>query len=100
MPECFDRVESLRNVSYLDIDYDAISQAIVFNVHWRQSPVPQTIRINAHSPNEKVEVGVLSSEQPIEPEELSLGGFLTVLGEDSKPGKWNCSMYLPYTNFS
>ena len=33
----------------------------------------------------KVEVGMLSNEQPIEPEELSLSGYLTVLGEDEKP---------------
>lgn len=32
-----------------------------------------------------MEVGVLSVESPKEPEELSLGGFLTVVGEDTKP---------------
>ncbi|KAL9007223.1 MAG: hypothetical protein Q9188_000026 [Gyalolechia gomerana] len=31
------------------------------------------------------EVGLLSNEQAITPEELSLGGYLTVIGEDQKP---------------
>ena len=34
----------------------------------------------------KVEVGVLANEVPTEPEELKLGGWLTVVGEDEKPG--------------
>jgi hypothetical protein len=87
--ECTDRVESLRDVSYLDIDYDAVAHTVIFNAHWPQSPEPQVIHINAHKPNDKVEVGVLSSERPIGPEDLALGGFLTVIGEDRKPGKWN-----------
>ena len=33
----------------------------------------------------KVEVGVLAIEKATQPEELSLGGFLAVLGEDTKP---------------
>ena len=33
----------------------------------------------------RIEVGVLANETPTEPEELSLGGFLTVIGEDEKP---------------
>lgn len=33
---------------------------------------------------DRVEVGLLSVEEPLQPEELSLGGFLTVVGEDSK----------------
>ena len=32
----------------------------------------------------KVEVGVLANEVPTEPEELKLGGWLTVVGEDEK----------------
>lgn len=34
---------------------------------------------------DRVEVGILSVETPLQPEELSMAGFLTVVGEDSKP---------------
>lgn len=34
---------------------------------------------------DRLEVGILSPEKATEPEELSLGGFLTVIGEDDKP---------------
>jgi PIG-X / PBN1 len=34
---------------------------------------------------EKVEVGVLSNETPIDPSEINLSGFLTVVGEDDRP---------------
>lgn len=33
----------------------------------------------------KVEVGVLTNQKPPEPEDLSLGGFLTVIGKDTEP---------------
>ena len=46
----------------------------------------QSIQINQNrSHKDRLEVGVLSVESPKEPEELSLGGFLTVVGEDTKP---------------
>jgi len=36
-----------------------------------------------------LEVGLLVPEQPEEPEELKLGGFLTVVGEDEEPGEFS-----------
>jgi hypothetical protein len=46
----------------------------------------QDLYLENHSPeNSRLEVGILSVEKAIQPEELSLGGFLTVLGENTKP---------------
>jgi hypothetical protein len=81
---CLDRVEALRSASSIDIDFDAISHALTLNALW----APRTwtdLTLTNKGVNDRVEVGILSSEKAIDPEELSMGGFLTVIGEDSKP---------------
>ena len=50
----------------------------------RHSPKPWTTSINPIG-DAKLEIGVLSSQPATEQESLSLGGFLTVLNEDTKP---------------
>lgn len=45
----------------------------------------QDINIRKTAKNDRVEVGVLSVEESKQPEEISLGGFLTVVGEDAAP---------------
>jgi hypothetical protein len=45
----------------------------------------QDIHISKQDSSSRLEVGVLSVSPPQEPEELSLGGFLTVVGDDTKP---------------
>ncbi|KAI9869701.1 MAG: protease B nonderepressible form, partial [Pleopsidium flavum] len=84
---CHSRATSLRAASYLDIDYDTISQVVVLSAFWHQPPNSDSWneRIQDLEGDHQVEVGVLASEKATEPEELSLGGFLTVIGEDDKP---------------
>jgi len=59
----------------------------VLSAFWHQPPKSDTWneRIQNLEGTDRVEVGVLASEKPTEPEELALGGFLTVVGEDDKP---------------
>jgi hypothetical protein len=90
---CHDRALTLLSANYLDIDYDTISHSLVLNAFWERAPesgmwndVFQVI-----GDKDKVEIGVLTNEKPIEPEELKLGGWLTVVGEDEKP----CMMFPP-----
>lgn len=86
-PTCYARVATLSSADYLDIDYDAISQSLVLSIFRHVSPDSgtwdETLQKVAGSAN--IEVGVLANEKPTEPEHLSLGGFLTVIGEDTKP---------------
>ncbi|KAF2719853.1 PIG-X-domain-containing protein [Polychaeton citri CBS 116435] len=74
--------------NYADIDYDAISHALTITAFWTND-IPSiqsaTKEIKKWHPGGKVEVGILSPQKADEPEELSLGGYLTVLGEDEKP---------------
>jgi hypothetical protein len=82
--ECQSRVDALREAAYIDIKFDTISHALTFSAYY--PPSTQSIFLTNFSPgSSRLEVGILSVEKPIEPEELSLGGFLTVVGEDSKP---------------
>jgi len=84
---CHKEAHTLASASYLDIDYDTISQVVVLSAFWPESPNSPTWdeQIQNSEGADQVEVGVLANEQPVEPEELSLGGFLTVIGEDDKP---------------
>ncbi|KAL8796015.1 MAG: hypothetical protein Q9195_001591 [Heterodermia aff. obscurata] len=92
---CSTRATSLESADYLDIDFDTISQALVLNIFHGTPPklTGWTEKISKPDRFAKVEVGILAPESPTQPEELSLGGFLTVLGEDSKasePGSIPC----------
>ncbi|KAJ4379197.1 protease B nonderepressible form [Didymella sp. IMI 355093] len=76
--------------SYTDIDYDAISQAVVCTVVWSTNHVPGERWTDTYSAPEEdsdstVEIGVLSHEANTDPEDYQFGGFLTVLGRDDKP---------------
>ena len=84
---CYKKAATLSSADYLDIDFDAISQSLTINMFWHEyhNGGLWNERISASSENSKVEIGVLTNENPIEPGELKLGGYLTTLGEDSKP---------------
>lgn len=64
---------------------------MVFTAFWNPTR-PQILPAERHkrpiqklSPDETIEVGVLQSEKATEPEELSMGGYLTVLGDQDHP---------------
>jgi hypothetical protein len=78
---------SLASATYLDIDYDAISHAVVLNAFWNKSPRGPgwTEVIALPGKEETIEVGVLNHEPNPDPEDIAFSGFLTVLGQDDKP---------------
>lgn len=77
----------LSSANYVDIDFDTISQSLNFNAFWDFPPESAfwDEQIDTNGGSVKVEVGVLTNEKPTQPEDLSLGGALMVLGEDSNP---------------
>jgi len=78
-PDAFD----LSDLSYLDLDYDTLTHALTLT---GLSPSVGENGISAsRSAPDRVEVGMLNNEKPDEPEELKLGGFLTIIGEDTSP---------------
>ncbi|GAB7347821.1 hypothetical protein MBLNU459_g5358t1 [Dothideomycetes sp. NU459] len=85
--ESADQVAALESATTVDFDFDAISHALKLTAVWAQAPGggvwSETIRLQSTS--DTIEVGILNTEKATEPEELSLGGFLIVLGEDGKP---------------
>jgi hypothetical protein len=88
---CKDQVQELENASYIDIDFDAISHALVFTAFWNLDrlkilPGQRDNRpIKKERSEDTIEMGVLQIEKATEPEELSLGGYLTVIGENDHP---------------
>ncbi|KAH7059113.1 PIG-X [Macrophomina phaseolina] len=84
--DCREKASSLLSASYVDFDYDSISHALIINAFWAQGPTEGGLWNEEVSRGkaDTMEVGILNNEVPIEPEELSLSGFLTVVGEDTK----------------
>ncbi|PNS15861.1 hypothetical protein CAC42_4313 [Sphaceloma murrayae] len=80
---CAAEVKTLAAASLLDFDYDAISQAVVVSATWPAEYREDVVR--QWSKDDRVEIGVLNKEASKEGEEISLGGFLTVLGDDDHP---------------
>lgn len=92
---CHDQVAQLSQATSIDFDFDAISHALKITAVWAEAPNgglwDETIRLGSTS--DTIEVGILNPEKATEPEELSLGGFLTVLGQDTKPSMHLTSLY-------
>ncbi|KKY20608.1 putative protein pbn1 [Diplodia seriata] len=84
--DCRTKASSLLSASYIDFDVDAISNALVINAFWAEGPTEGGLWNEEISRGraDTMEVGVLNNEVPLEPEELSLSGFLTVVGDDTK----------------
>jgi hypothetical protein len=86
-PNCLSHFLKLSTATYMDIDYDTISGALVINAGWPSAPdskgwTETTTRLPSDG---TVEIGVLMHEQNPDPEDVQFGGFLTTLGQDSKP---------------
>lgn len=81
--ECLSRVSNLQSASSLEIDFDTTSRALTIAALWPSRT--WNLNLSKPSPEQRLEVGILSVETPNQPEELSLGGFLTVIGEHTKP---------------
>lgn len=81
------RAGGLLSAQYYDIDYNAISQSLVLTAfHSVTQPAPRwSVQFRKPPRSATLEVGVLSPQPATEPESLSLGGFLTKLGSDTKP---------------
>ncbi|KAF2639048.1 PIG-X-domain-containing protein [Massarina eburnea CBS 473.64] len=84
---CKEEVGELLEADYLDVDYDAISHAVVLNAFWSTAldgdSWAETISVPGKG--QSVEVGVLMHETRPDPEDIGFGGFLTVLGQDKAP---------------
>lgn len=65
------------------MDFDTTSLALTMTAFWPLHT--QDINLKKTASSGRLEVGVLSIQPSKQPEELSLGGFLTVVGEDTKP---------------
>ncbi|SMY26962.1 unnamed protein product [Zymoseptoria tritici ST99CH_1A5] len=79
-----------KSAAYVDYDFDAISHALNVVVMWEQSTtnlasVDGQTGLRKITAEDRLEVGVLALEKADEPEEISLGGYLTVVGEDDHP---------------
>lgn len=84
---CHTNAANLNAADYLDINYDSISHALVVTVYRSESCATGGWDEEFRYPGaaSKLEVGVLTNEKTIEPEDNSFGGFLTVVGKDTKP---------------
>lgn len=84
---CVNEAAALSYASYVDVDFDAISHAVTVAAFWRQGIEAEAARTlpRRWREGDSVEVGVLQAEEAEEAEELKMGGYLTVIGEEDGP---------------
>ncbi|KAF9734135.1 hypothetical protein PMIN06_008384 [Paraphaeosphaeria minitans] len=82
---CVEHAVSLRDASYLDIDYtSALSTLTVTALTTPPSSGWEAV-IPSPLPGHTTEVGILTHEPNPDPEDLAFAGFLTTLGPDAAP---------------
>lgn len=84
---CREIAKTIATASYVDIDYDTISRAVVLTAGWPNAKDSKgwSEEITLPHKDATVEIGVLSHEPNADPEDVQFGGFLTVLGQDLSP---------------
>lgn len=84
---CQEHAASLFSATYIDIDFDTISHALILNAFWARKPSVDgwSETISLRQKDETIEVGILTNEKAVDAEDLAFSGFLTVLGQDAKP---------------
>lgn len=84
--------QQLSTATYVDVDYDTITRAVVLTAVWSkaQNPDGWSEVIELPTADSTVEIGVLSHEPNSDPEDVQFGGFLTVLGQDTAPSMILC----------
>jgi hypothetical protein len=88
---CQKHANSLLSADSIDVDYDSSSRSLVVSGYWSKAPSEDgwTEDIQKDGAGfEKVEVGLLALEKANDPAELSLAGFLGVVGESEKLSMW------------
>ncbi|KAL8908515.1 MAG: hypothetical protein Q9171_005433 [Xanthocarpia ochracea] len=85
--ECSRAAKRLENAAYIDLDYDTDSRDLVLTSFHHKSPGLEgwDEQVKRRQNSARTEVGVFASQEATEPEELSFGGYSTVIGEDEKP---------------
>ncbi|KPI41586.1 Protein pbn1 [Cyphellophora attinorum] len=98
---CIHSTSLLSTADYLDISWSAITQSLTVSAFWSRPPSSLIDPASQHKTTDawslsldipsatsqtRVEVGILSPEAiTADPQDLTLSGFLTVLGTDTKP---------------
>ena len=78
------RLDSIEFADYLDFDWDSVARTLTFKTYRHRSRNDDGRWGEYMQPysDAKLEIGFLTSEEATEPEQLKLGGFLAVVGED------------------
>jgi hypothetical protein len=97
---CEEFLQSFADASYLDVDYDTISRALIINAGFPSAPTTSgwTERLIKREGDGTVETGMLNHEPNPDPEDVQFGGFLVVLGDDDKPSTYSPSTSLIYAS--
>ncbi|OBT49640.1 hypothetical protein VE04_10037, partial [Pseudogymnoascus sp. 24MN13] len=81
---CLARISEGATAASIDLDYTSTTGLASLTTSWSRRTGP-SFAISKISHTDRVELGILSNEKPIRPDDLNMSGFLTVLGESEKP---------------
>ncbi|KAL8805898.1 MAG: hypothetical protein Q9182_001679 [Xanthomendoza sp. 2 TL-2023] len=84
--QCSSAATRLENAVYLDIDYEAASRELILTSFYHEPPGLGlwNEKIQRRPRSVKTEVGVFTPEEATDRNEISLGGFSSIIGEDAK----------------
>lgn len=88
--QCLNTAAALSDAQSLDVDFDAISSTVIISAYWNKhmddGPWTETIK-QEELKSDRIEVAILNAEEASSSEDIKLGGWLTVVGEDTKPSE-------------
>lgn len=83
---CLQRLIAIKDASTISIDSTSSSRELTIKAYWpSQEWVDLSVIRDNPSGGERVEVGFLTVSNTTEPDQVKLGGFVTVLGERKTP---------------
>ncbi|KAI9888856.1 MAG: protease B nonderepressible form [Vezdaea aestivalis] len=82
---CLERARLLKSADSIDLDYDAVSTTATLKIYWSKCPTADSWSLTVDGNGTDIEVGVLTNDRATDVEELSMGGYLTMVGKDEKP---------------
>ena len=87
-----ERLDEMDSATSIDISYalepKTHQPALILSAYWSPRSWDRTTitkLVPSSSNKERIEIGIFSNEPPERPEEVKLAGYVTLLGEDSKP---------------
>ncbi|EEP79531.1 conserved hypothetical protein [Uncinocarpus reesii 1704] len=91
---CLNGAALIRSADTLDIDYDRVQNSFVVTAYWSKATGKDGWKdtiYHERSSEDKTDIGILATQQDLEPDEVRIGGFLAMVGRDEELNEYQLS---------